>query len=93
MKIKRITALILTCIMASSTVAYADAPEGVDNLIVETAAPEVEIMEVEPVEEPADMHEVAPTSDDLDQSEEADVSDENVADYITDESVPFRIHF
>lgn len=87
MKIKRITALILTCIMASSTVAYADAPEEVDNLIVETAAPEVEIMEVEPVEEPADMHEVAPTSDDLDQSEEADVSDENVADYITDESV------
>ena len=92
MKIKRITALILTCIMASSTVAYADAPEGVDNLIVETAAPEVEIMEVEPVEEPADMHEVAPTSDDLDQSEEADVSDENVADYITDESVDIDFH-
>jgi hypothetical protein len=73
--------------MASSTVAYADAPEGVDNLIVETAAPEVESMAIEPVEEPADMQEAAPTFDDLDQSEEADVSDENVADYITDESV------
>ena len=55
MKIKRITALILTCIMASSTVAYADAPDGVDNLIVETAAPEIGSMEIEPVEEPADI--------------------------------------
>ena len=75
MKIKRIVALTLACIMASSTVAYADAPDGVDNLIVETAAPEIESMEIEPVEEPADMQEAAPTFDDLDQSEEADVSD------------------
>lgn len=87
MKIKRIVALTLACIMASSTVAYADAPDVVDNLIVETAAPEVESMAIEPVEEPADMQEAAPTFDDLDQSEEADVSDENAADYITDESV------
>ena len=92
MKIKRIVALTLACIMASSTVAYADAPDGVDNLIVETAAPEIGSMEIEPVEEPADMQEAAPTFDDLDQSEEADVSDENAADYITDESVDIDFH-
>ena len=92
MKIKKIAALTLACIIASSTVAYADAPDGVDNLIVETAAPEVESTEIEPVEEPADMQEAAPTFDDLDQSEEADVSDENAADYITDESVDIDFH-
>jgi len=86
MKIKKIAALTLTCIIASSTVAYADAPNGVDDLLVETGAPEVESMEIEPVEDPAGMQEAAPTFDDLEQSGAADVSDENVADGITDES-------
>lgn len=87
MKIKKIAALTLTCIIASSTVVYADASDGVDTLNVETASLEVESMEIEPVEEQTDMQETAPTFDDLDQSEESDVLDENDADYITDESV------
>ena len=84
MKLKKTAALSLACIMASSTVAYADI-SGTETIEV-SDAPEIEntnlLSDILPAEDPADIPAVTPTFDDYNQSETDEVSDT-----VRDESV------
>ena len=88
MKLQKITALTLACIVASSTVAYADTP-GTETIGV-TAAPEIEstdlLSDILSAEDPADIPAVTPAFDDYNQSET-----EEVSDTVTDESAAVAV--
>ena len=85
MNIKRIFALALACIITSSTIAYADVPDGNNKTVNETVAPGIDSIDsfsdYGPAEEPAE----APVLDDYDEPETTDASDKPVADDVTDD--------